>query len=276
MEGPHSQQSHNSRAGGRPRPERRVRQAPRAPRSGRREMGGMPGRLNKARGFRFHDQAAAHDDVPVVEDAGLAGRDRPRPGRRRRTRAPVARLRMDRRGRLGARGAERARRARKGPDGVRPRGSGACRRAPREWRELGCRSHDDAVGRGIHREDVEALGAATPMPRRCPTVNRKCPAWVPRSPARRVFDRARARREGDPANFAASRATKSPARAPGGTKQISWLSSLSARWEARRGGRCARTSPLDRSPDRKPRRRELLGRQVVEKVGLVLGGIACP
>ena len=43
MEGAHSRHSHGSRVGGRPRPERRVWQSPRAPRSGRREAGPLPG-----------------------------------------------------------------------------------------------------------------------------------------------------------------------------------------------------------------------------------------
>ncbi len=71
---------------------------------------------------------------------------------------------------------------------------------------------------------------------------------------------------------AASRATNSPARVPAGTKQISWLSSLSAVGRfARRA--CSRTCALVRLADRKPRRRELLGRQVPQEVGLVLGRV---
>ena len=75
MEGAHSPQPRNPNCGGALGRSGASNLTPRAPRSGRRGAGPMPGRLESDPGACVHNDSAAEDYVAVVEDAGLAGSD---------------------------------------------------------------------------------------------------------------------------------------------------------------------------------------------------------
>ena len=171
------------------------------------------------------DHSPAQHQVPRVEDAGLPGRDRADRRVEDDARRGVGAGR-DGRGRLGRAVTNRGRPRGTGPPAP-PRTIAVRRPRPRAASSAGPGTHDDAIARSIDRQDVEALGRgdadAAPLADRVAEV----PGVGPQTRSRRVLDGAARRGQGQ-AQRPACPATNSPARVPAGTKQISWLSSLSA------------------------------------------------